>query len=100
MIKHIAMFKFKAFESEQEEKNYQERLVKAFDGLDNTIPEIKFLQIGFDQLKSDASYDFIVNVDIENLDALSVYAKHPDHMKAVEVIKEMAIDRKVIDYEF
>lgn len=100
MIKHIAMFKFKAFESEQEEKNYQERLVKAFDGLDKTIPEIKFLQIGFDQLKSDASYDFIVNVDIENLDALSVYAKHPDHMKAVEVIKEMAIDRKVIDYEF
>lgn len=100
MIKHIAMFKFKAFESEQEEKNYQERLVKAFDGLDKTIPEIKFLQIGFDQLKSDASYDFIVNVDIENLDDLSVYAKHPDHMKAVEVIKEMATDRKVIDYEF
>lgn len=100
MIKHIAMFKFKAFESEEKEKTYQEKLVNAFDGLENKIPEIKFLQIGFDQLKSDASYDFIVNVDIENLDALSVYAQHPDHVKAAEVIKEMAIDRKVIDYEF
>ncbi|WP_321517038.1 Dabb family protein [Marinifilum fragile] len=100
MIKHIAMFKFKAFESDEKEKIYQERLVNAFDGLENKIPEIKFLQIGFDQLKSDASYDFIVNVDIENLDALSVYAQHPDHVKAAEVIKEMAIDRKVIDYEF
>ncbi|MDQ2177500.1 Dabb family protein [Marinifilum sp. D714] len=100
MIKHIAMFKFKAFESEEKEKAYQEKLVNAFDGLENKIPEIKFLQIGFDQLKSDASYDFIVNVDIENLDALSVYAQHPDHVKAAEVIKEMAIDRKVIDYEF
>lgn len=100
MIKHIAMFKFKAFGSEMEEENYQKRLVNAFDGLDKIIPEIKFLQIGFDQLKSDTSYDFIVNVDIENLEALSVYAKHPEHVKAVEVIKEMAIDRKVIDYEF
>ncbi|WP_321280360.1 Dabb family protein [Marinifilum fragile] len=100
MIKHIAMFKFKTFESKEKEKIYQERLVNAFDGLENKIPEIKFLQIGFDQLKSDASYDFIVNVDIENLDALSVYAQHPDHVKAAEVVKEMAIDRKVIDYEF
>lgn len=100
MIKHIAMFKFKAFGSEEERKNYQQRLVNAFDGLENKIPEIKFLQIGFDELKSEASYDFIVNVDIENLEALSVYAKHPDHVKAVEVIKEMVMDRKVIDYEF
>ena len=68
--------------------------------MENKIPEIKFLQIGFDELKSETSYDFIVNVDIENLEALSVYAKHPDHVKAVEVIKEMAMDRKVIDYEF
>ncbi|MCT4601946.1 MAG: Dabb family protein [Marinifilum sp.] len=100
MIKHIAMFKFKAFGSEEEKKNYHNRLIEVFDGLETKIDEIKFLQIGFDQLKSEASYDFIVNVDIENLNALSVYAQHPDHAKAIEVIKEMAIDQKVIDYEF
>jgi hypothetical protein len=100
MIKHIAMFKFKTFESKEDELSFQKRLEKAFYGLDLKIPEIKFLEIGFDILKSEASYDFVVNVTIENLEALSVYAKHPDHVKAVEIIKEMAIDRKVIDYEF
>lgn len=94
------MFKFKAFGSEEEKKNFCSRLTEAFDGLDKIIPEIKFLQIGFDELHTDASYDFAVNVDIESLDDLSVYANHPEHVKAVTVIKEMAIDRKVIDYEF
>jgi len=100
MIKHIAMFKFKAFGSEEEKNSYNNRLIEAFEGLENKVPEIKFLQIGFDKLHSDASFDFIVNVDIENLDALSVYANHPEHVKAASVIKEMAADRKVIDYEF
>jgi len=100
MIKHIAMFKFKAFGSEEEKKSYHNRLIEAFEGLENKVPEIKFLQIGFDELHSDASFDFIVNVDIESLDALSVYANHPEHVKAASVIKEMAADRKVIDYEF
>ena len=100
MIKHIAMFKFKAFESAEAKENYFNRLKKAFDGLDERIPEIKFLQIGFDQLRSDASFDFVVNVDLENMDALPLYANHPEHLKAASVVKEMATERKVIDYEF
>ncbi|MBL4560661.1 MAG: Dabb family protein [Labilibaculum sp.] len=100
MIKHIAMFKFKAFDSAEEKENYFTRLKDAFDGLDERIPEIKFLQIGFDQLHSDASFDFIVNVDIENMEALPIYANHPEHLKVAAVVKEMAIERKVIDYEF
>ncbi|BAX79480.1 MAG: Dabb family protein [Labilibaculum antarcticum] len=100
MIKHIAMFKFKAFDSAEEKEKYHNRLQNAFDGLEEKIPEIKFLQIGFDQLHSDASFDFIVNVDIENMDALPLYANHPEHLKAVSIVKEMVAERKVIDYEF
>jgi len=100
MIKHIAMFKFKAFESEQEKEKYYERLRGAFDGLDKRVPAIKFLQIGFDELGSDASFDFVVNVDIENLESLSAYANHPEHVKAASVVREMMVDRKVIDYSF
>ena len=100
MIKHIAMFKFKAFESEEEKEGYYERLRKAFDGLDKKVPEIKFLQIGFDELQSEASFDFIVNVVIENLESLSAYANHPEHLKAASVVREMMVDRKVIDYTF
>lgn len=100
MIKHIAMFKFKAFDLAEEKENYFTRLKDAFHELDKKIPEIKSLQIGFDLLHTDASYDFVVNVDIENIEALPIYANHPEHLKAVAVLKEMATERKVIDYKF
>ena len=100
MIKHIAMFRFEAFASSEEKENYHKRIKTAFAGLDKKIPEIKFLQIGFDVLHTDASFDFVVNVDINNLEDLKTYAGHPEHLKAVEVLKEKITDRKVIDYEF
>ena len=100
MIKHIAMFKFKAFEAEEEKEMYYERLRKAFDGLDKKVPEIKSLEIGFDVLGSEASFDFVVNVVIENIESLPAYANHPEHVKAVTVVKEMLSERKVIDYSF
>jgi len=100
MIKHIAMFKFKAFESEEEKEKYYERLRKAFDGLDNRVAEIKFLQIGFDELGSEASFDFVVNVVLENIDCLPAYSNHPEHVKAGAVVREMLAERKVIDYSF
>lgn len=90
----------KSFESTEEQKRYYERLRKAFDGLDNKVPEIKFLQIGFDELKSDASFDFVVNVVLENIESLPDYANHPEHLKAASVVREMMVDRKVIDYAF
>ena len=100
MIKHIALFKFNKFESPQEKENYYNRIKEVFDGLETRVPAIKFLQIGFDELEAESSYDFVVNVVLENIDYLSAYANHPEHLKAVSVVKEMMVDRKVIDYSF
>jgi len=100
MIKHIALFKFDKFENIQEKENYYSRLKDAFDGLENRVPAIKSLQIGFDELHSEASYDFIVNVDIENMTTLTEYMNHPEHVKAGEVVREKMIDKKAIDYSF
>lgn len=99
MIKHIAMFRFKSFESEEKKIEYYNRIKDAFRGLEEKVPAIQFLQLGFDELHSEASFDLAILVDIEDLDALSAYANHPEHIKAAAVIKEFAIDRKVIDFQ-
>jgi len=100
MLKHIALFKFKSFESEEVKENYYKRIREVFDGLDKRVPEIKFLQIGFDELQGESSYDFVVNVVLENIEALPAYMNHPEHVKAAHIIREMAIDKKAIDYSF
>ncbi|MFA8434359.1 MAG: Dabb family protein [Marinifilaceae bacterium] len=98
MIKHIAMFKFGGFATNEEKENYFQRLRNAFCGLENRIPELHSIHIGFDVLHSDASFDFIVSAEIENLEHLQCYSQHPAHLAAAAVIKEKAIDRKAIDY--
>ena len=98
MIQHIALFKFEKFDTPQEKETYYNRLKEVFNGLENRVPAIKSLEIGFDELEDKSSYDFVVNVVIENMASLPDYANHPEHVKAVLIIKEKVLDRKAIDY--
>ncbi len=100
MIKHIALFKFDKFETTQEKENYYNRIREVFEDLDKRVPAIKFLQIGFDELKEAASYDFVVNVVLENIESLPDYMNHPEHVKAALIVRERMIDKKAIDYSF
>lgn len=100
MIKHIALFKFGNFDTYQEKEDYYNRIREVFDGLEDRVPAIQALQIGFDELQSEASYDFVVNVNLENMDALPKYMNHPEHVKAALIVREKMIDKKAIDYEF
>jgi hypothetical protein len=100
MLKHIALFKFVKFESIEEKENYYNKIREVFNGLEDRVPAIKSLQIGFDDLESECSYDFVVNVVLENMDALPEYMNHPEHVKAGKIVRERMIDKKAIDYEF
>lgn len=100
MIKHIALFKFDNFETTEEKENYYNRIKNVFQDLDKRVPAIKFLQIGFDELEAESSYDFVVNVVLENLDSLPDYMNHPEHVKAAKVVRERMVDKKAIDYSF
>tara|TARA_R110001583_G_scaffold50403_2_gene157315 strand:- start:10479 stop:10781 length:303 start_codon:yes stop_codon:yes gene_type:complete len=100
MLKHIALFKFNKFESIEEKENYYNRIKDVFDGLEDRVPAIKSLQIGFDELQSVSSYDFVVNVVLENMEALPEYMNHPEHVKTGKIVRERMLDKKTIDYEF
>ncbi len=100
MIKHIALFKFDKFETPQEKENYYNRIKEAFDGLESRVPAIKSLQIGFDELKGESSYDLVVNVVLENMESLPDYMDHPEHVKVGKIVRERMLDKKAIDYEF
>jgi len=100
MLKHIALFKFDKFETTQEKENYYNRIKEVFEDLDKHVPAIKFLQIGFDELQAESSYDFVVNVVLENIESLPNYMNHPEHVKAALIVRERMIDKKAIDYSF
>jgi len=92
MIKHIVLFKVNNKEKIEEAK-------KRILSLKEKIPEIidieVFTDIGFDKTAS----DFGLITTLKDKDSLKIYAEDKEHLKVIEFIKTIAIERRAIDYE-
>lgn len=64
-----------------------------------TIPEVREWSIGKQALPSSTAYDLAQVSGFENVDALERYRNHPNHIRAKNLLSEIA-DRIVVDYEY
>ena len=98
MIKHIVMWKF---QDEADGRTKVENMQIFKDGLEALvpiIPEIKSLEVGINEVESDASYDIILVSTFNTIDDLKFYATHPEHLKVGEFCAKVRISRVVVDY--
>ena len=92
MIKHIVIFKT--------EKNAPlQEIKRRIEDLKTKIPQIIRIEVGIDINFDPASSDFSVYTEVKDVKDLEIYAKHPEHLKVIEFIKQYVTERKVIDYE-
>ena len=94
MVVHIVMFKFKEENKEANLKLVKERL----ENLINEIEPLKSMEVGIDFNKSERAMDLCLYSKFEDKEGLKTYATHPAHLKIVEIIKELTIESKVVDY--
>ena len=94
MVVHIVMFKFKEENKEANLKLVKERL----ENLINEIEPLKSMEVGIDFNKSERAMDLCLYSKFEDKEGLKTYATHPAHLKVVEIIKELTIESKVVDY--
>ena len=98
MIKHVVMWKF---QEEAEGGTKVENMQIFKDGLESLvaiIPQIKSLEVGINEVASDAAYDIILVSTFDSMDDLKTYATHPDHVKIGEFCAKVRISRVVVDY--
>lgn len=95
MIKHIVMWNLK----EENKIENAKKLKLLLEDLKKDIKEINEIEVGINLNNSDASMDVMLYSVFNNLDALDVYQNHPKHLNVKEFVKEIATDRKVVDYE-
>lgn len=88
------MFKFK---DENKEANIEE-VIKKLNALVDLIPALKSIELGVDFNKSQRAYDLSLYSTFWDKDDLQSYAVHPEHLKVLELIKEVTVDAKVVDY--
>lgn len=95
MIKHIVCFKLK--DSSNKKKQEVKNRLMAMDG---KVDLIKDIEVGTDFLGSARSYDIILQVTLENKEALELYQKDEFHCSYVKAYMHEVMDTSVaVDYE-
>ncbi len=95
MIKHIVCFKLKDNSSEKKEEA-KNRLMS----MKENVSLIRSIEVGADFLDSPRSYDIILQVTLDNKDALDLYQKDEYHCSYVKTYMHEVMESSIaIDYE-
>ena len=97
MVKHIVFFRVQSdiYNKEQVIQDIIDILLP----LKNKIPQIKFYELGINFADKKTAFDLALISEFNNAKDLEIYRKHPEHIKAVEKIKNFISETAVVDYE-
>lgn len=98
MIKHIVMWKFK---DSANGKTKQENALEMKAKLENLVGKIdvlRSLEVGSNELHTDASYDMVLTTTFDNEADMKAYAAHPLHVEVSTFCKSIRLARVTVDY--
>lgn len=98
MIKHIVMFKMVEFKTNTERNSKINELKDMLEALPAKINEIKEFEVGINIAQSPAAFDVVLVSEFDNLKDLDNYRIHPEHVKVVDFIRNVTVERTVVDY--
>ena len=100
MIKHIVMWKLKPVAEGKTKQENAEIMKELLEGLPAKIEELDSAEVGINILSGDdeAICDVVLTTICEDVEALNVYAVHPEHQMVVQFIKKVVTERRVVDY--
>jgi hypothetical protein len=95
MIRHIVLFKIKAGIGPDK----VERLTEALRALkDTTSGYMVECEVAIDEGRKSNSYDVCLNSVFRNMDELEKYAVHPEHVKVLDMVRELCAPTIKVDY--
>lgn len=93
MIKHIVCFKLNDGESPEKAK-------EVLLSMQGNVPMIKNIEVGVDKLHSSRSYDVILSVVLEDMQALELYQQDNYHCEVVKKHMHAVTKNSIaIDYD-
>ena len=98
MIKHIVLWKLKDTEPSVK-KSAARELKEALEGLRTQVPQLRVLEVGINFNPAETASDVSLYTAFDSQEDLDLYQKHPEHLKVVEVVKRLTVERRVSDYQ-
>jgi len=100
MLKHIVLFKLRAAAEGASKEENARKIKRDLEALKSVIPQIRHIEVGINCIPGDGAYDIAIYSEFANESDLSVYAKHPEHVKVAEFVGKVRESRVVVDYIF
>jgi hypothetical protein len=98
MLKHIVLWKLKDFANGNSKEQNKEIIKRELLELKNYIQEIVSIEVGFNVIKSNQSYDVCLYSEFRNETDLLIYQQHEMHQKFALFMNDVVEARVVIDY--
>ena len=99
MFTHIVLWKLKD-EANGKTRAQNARLMKErFEELANMLDGLRRLDVGIDVLQGDDSADVALYTEFDSRAAYEAYYDHPAHKAIAAFIRDVRVDRRVIDFE-
>lgn len=99
MIEHVVMWKFADFAEGKTKEENMDWVREHLLALPAIIPEIRKMEIGKDIGHTEMSYDMVLIMHFDSMDALHTYKVHPDHQAVSSYVKKIRIARATVDRE-
>lgn len=95
MLKHLILMKFKPGTAEADIVD----LEKGLASLPGEISEIKGWKFGRDP-KPDKIFDFALDSDFDDFEALGRYRVHPKHVVVLQKVRQLCETIQAVDFEY
>lgn len=98
MIKHIVLFKLKAFDTEAGKQAKMKEIKTGLENLLGIVPELKKINVGLN-INPEEKWDIVLETEFESLEDLAAYAIHPEHVAVSKnLIASVKEDRACVDF--
>lgn len=100
MVKHIVMWKLKDEHNGMNKAELTNEMKKQLLALKNDITELVSIDVGINTIHPEKNSDIVLTTEFKSFDDLNAYAIHPEHLKVVDFVKQIVVERACVDYEF
>lgn len=96
MIKHVVVWRLRA---EPSVRSNTERVRALLEGMAGKIPGLLKIEVGINFLVDANAADVLLYSEFTDRAALDGYQTHPLHEAVKPAIRELTLERRVVDYE-
>jgi hypothetical protein len=99
MFKHIVLWKLKDAANGRSRAENARLIKERLEEIANMLEGLRHLEVGVNVLPGDDAADVALYSEFESRAAYEAYHAHPAHQALIGFVREVRLDRRVIDYE-